>query len=237
MGGEQGSVQDAGLDDEPVREVVLGHGSLVWRTLARDPAFAARFGATLGHRELAQFAFTAHDRVWVFAYARKPAQNDALLARLRAAGVREVIYVSSSSTIVARVTHCYAYPRAKLLAETRALQLPNARVLTLGLMHTQPRELPAGANIATSYAQLAAFMSAPQWPLADPRRKPLFSIVHRPFGGAIERAAYRAYGALLARAGSRPCWLRPLDVLLRLAGRRWYGYTHLSNRLWISTMS
>lgn len=220
-----------------MREVVLGRSSAVWRRLTADPALAARIGAAIGHHELAGFTFTPADRVWVLSYSRVPAENSALLARLRDAGVAEIVYVSSSSTIVAQRTRCYEYPRVKQQAEDEALALPNARVLTLGLMHDDPAELPAGDNIATRYDTLAAFMQSPDWPDGDGRRKRLFRIERRPFRSGIERALARAYGAALDAAGAHPCLLRPLDLLLKLLGMRWYGYTFLSNRLWISTTS
>lgn len=220
-----------------LREVVLGRGSTVWRRLAADPSVAARVGAAIGHAELAGFAFTPLDRVWVLAYSRVPSQNHAMLERLREAGVREIVYVSSASTIVSRRTRCYEYPRVKQQAEDEALALPSARVLTIGLMHGDAAELPAGINIATHYDELAAFLLAPDWPDDGGRRKRLFRVVQRPFRSAFERALAHAYGTLLEASGSHPCLLRPIDLLLRILGMRWYGYTFLSNRLWTSTTS
>ena len=221
----------------PIREIVLGRSSVVWQRLAREPALDAWATAAIGHADLQAFAFTPSDRVWVLSYSRNPAENHAMLQRLDAAGVREIVYVSSASTIVSRVTRCYEYPRVKQQAEDAALALPNARVLTIGLMHDDPAELPSGANIATRYAELAAFLRAPAWPDAGGRGKHLFAIVHRPYRHAVERGLARAYGAALTAAGSRPCLLRPVDLLLRAVGMRWYGYTFLSNRLWTSTTS
>lgn len=220
-----------------LREVVLGRGSTVWRRLAAAPAVAARIGAAIGHAELAGFAFTPADRVWVLAYSRVPAENRAMLERLREAGVAEIVYVSSASTIVSRRTRCYEYPRVKQQAEDEALALPNARVLTIGLMHGDDAELPAGRNIATHYDELAAFLLAPDWPDEGGRRKRLFRVVQRPFRNAAEQVLARAYGAALDATGSHPCLLRPVDLLLRILGMRWYGYTFLSNRLWTSTTS
>lgn len=220
-----------------MREVVLGRSSTVWRRLSADPALAAHVAAAIGHHDLAGFAFTPADRVWVLSYSRVPAENSAMLARLRDAGVAEIVYVSSSSTIVAQRTRCYEYPRVKQQAEDEALLLPNAKVLTVGLMHDNPAELPGGDNIATRYETLAAFMQAPSWPDDDGRRKRLFQVERRPFRSAAERWLAHAYGAALEAAGAHPCLLRPADLLLRLLGMRWYGYTFLSNRLWISTTS
>lgn len=220
-----------------VREIVLGRSSAVWQRLAREPALEAWCAAAIGHADLDCYVFTPADRVWVLSYSRVPEENLALLQRLGRAGVQEIVYVSSSSTIVSRLTQCYEYPRVKLQAESAALALPNARVLTIGLMHDDPAELPSGANIATGYAELAAFMRSPTWPGPDGRRRQLFGVVRRPPRHGLERGLMRAYGAAMAAAGSRPCLLRPIDLLLRALGMRWYGYTFLSNRLWISTTS
>jgi len=223
--------------DPQTREVVLGRSSTVWRRLGADPALAGRVGASIGHLDLANFAFTPADRVWVLSYSREPLENSALLARLRDAGVREIVYVSSSSTIVTQRTRCYEYPRVKQQAEDEVLALPNAKVLTIGLMHGDASELPAGTNIATRYADLAAFMQSPDWPDNGGRRKRLFHVEQRPFGSSFERRLCDTYTALLMAAGSRPCLLRPIDLILRLLGMRWYGYTCLSNRLWTTTTS
>lgn len=218
------------------RDVVLGRNSKVWDHLSRMPALARRVQHRIGHRDLDSFAFTSADRVWVFSYSRKTKDNEALLQRLLSACVREVVYVSSSSTIVTETTRCYEYPCSKQLAETRALSLPNARVLTIGLMYALPDELPAGDNVATSYDELAAFMLAPTWDAKEPRRKLLFRFVRRPFRSGTERVLYRAYGGLLTLCAGRPCLLRPIDLLLRTLRFRWYGYVYLSNRIWTTTI-
>jgi hypothetical protein len=221
----------------PTRELVLGRSSTVWRRLSVEPSLAERVGAAIGHHDLATFEFTPADRVWVLSYSRDPRENSAMLQRLGAAGVREIVYVSSASTIVAQRTRCYEYPRVKLQAEQEALALPQARLLTIGLMHDSVDELPSGTNIATRYSELAAFMLQPDWPDIGGRGKQLFHVEQRPFGSAIERAACTTYTSLLMASGSRPCLLRPLDLILRLLGWRWYGYTCLSNRLWTSKTS
>lgn len=219
----------------PGREIVLGRGSTVWRTLAGREAMQ-RFTA-IGHAELPAFRFTPADRVWVLAYSRHAAENQAMLACLQAARVREIVYVSSSSTVVNDLSRCYEYPRVKWQAEMQALALPQARVLTLGLMHRSVDELPAGPCVATSYDELAAFMQAPDWPEDGGRRKSLLRIVQRPFGSSLERLLHGAYGRVQSWLGAWPCVLRPADLLLRACGFRWYGYTYLSNRLWMSKIS
>jgi hypothetical protein len=220
-----------------VRDVVLGRGSKVWQTVSREPGLLQRFSAAIGHRDLESFQFTDSDRVWVLSYSRDPVENEALIDRLCSAGVAEIVYVSSSSTIVGQRTRCYEYPRVKLMAENAAFRWPRARVLTIGLMYGQTDELPAGENMATSYSELAQFMLSPHWPNNGARRTLLMRRVSVPFRHPVEAGLFRAYGALINASGNHPCLLRPVDFALRVLGMRWYGYTHLSNRLWISTMS
>lgn len=228
----------AAYDAAPVRDVVVGVHSAVWRVLAPQLTLLGHAPLAIGHHDLTVFEFTGSDRVWVFSFSRVPAENVELLAHLGRAGVQEIVYVSSSSTIVSARTTCYKYPRVKRLAEQAALAWPNARVLTIGLMHDRETELPGGATIATSYLDLANFIAAPHW--ADrtgERTTRLFRLVTRPLGHPVERAAHALYGALLRLSGPFPCVLRPLDLLLRALGVRWYGYVYLSNRLWMSTIS
>lgn len=219
------------------RQVVVGSHSQVWRRLA--PRVEAQVGAVvaIGHGELSDFRWCPSDRVWLMSYSRSPAANAVMLETLRRAGVDEIVYVSSSSTIVGERTRCYQYPRVKAEAESAAMRLPNARVLTLGLMHESPAELPAGPCVATSYDELAAFFIAPSWPARSNEKALLFRRHDRPFHSAIERWLHRAYGLALRSCGAFPCLLRSVDALLRVCGMRWYGYVYLSNALWISKTS
>jgi hypothetical protein len=219
-----------------LRNVVLGKNSKVWLRLQQYAGVSECVTSAISHSEIVSFRFLPGDRVWVFSYSRVPADNLQLLAALHQAGVFEIVYVTSSSTIISSITSCYEYPRVKQQAEHYALSLPNTRVLTIGLMYDELAELPSGDNVATSFADLATFIQAPDWPDGDGRRKHLLRVVKKPFGSRFEQAAYRGYGVGLRLSGSKPCLLRPLDLLLRTVGWRWYGYVYLGNQLWISTI-
>jgi hypothetical protein len=220
-----------------MREIFVGRNSKVWQGLATRLAASGFDCLAIGHADLPAFGFTGLDRVWVLSYSRLAKENAALIARLNEVGVAQVVYLSSSSVIVGERTRCYEYPRVKRLAERAVLAMSNGKVLTVGLVYDQSDELPHGPNVATSLDELAAFIHAPHWPDAEGRAKHLLRAVNRPFSGVMERWAYQAYGVLMSVCGGFPCALRPLDVLLRAAGARWYGYVYLSNRLWISTIS
>jgi hypothetical protein len=220
-----------------MREVVLGRSAKIWQAIAREPGVSACIRHAIGHAELEHFQFTPSDRVWVFAYSRLPEDNSRMLNRLRDAGVAEVVYITSSSTIITSLTSCYEYPRAKRHAEDEARALPQGKVLVLGLVVADESELPAGRNAAVTIAEIARFMLSPDWPLEQGRRKALLRLVDRPFGSALERSLHTLYGRLMNMSGRHPCLLRPLDFALRALGMRWYGYTYLSNLLWSRSMT
>ena len=221
----------------PRRDIVVGRHSKVWRSLSADPRLQAVAGNAISHLDLVDFQFGASDRVWVFSYSRAPAENANLLRRIGDAGVAEVVYISSSSCVIVEMTSCYEYPRVKRLAEQQALTLRVGKVLTIGLVYSSEDELPAGVNVATSLGELAEFMASPHWPHAEGRRKQLFRVVRRPFAKEFERGLHRVYGRAITALGRYPCLLRPVDLLLRALGMRWYGYVYLSNRRWTSTTS
>jgi hypothetical protein len=219
----------------PLREVFVGKHSTVWAGLSPLLVGQGLVVQAIGHADISSFSFGPLDRIWVLAYSRHAAQNTGLIQALARTPARALVLVSSSSAIVAGVTRCYVYPHLKRQAEVDALAVPHATVLTLGMMYADPAQLPAGACVATSYRDLAAFVARPDWPDGAGRRKHLFGVVQRPFPGALQRRAQQAYGAVLRACGPWPCLLRPLDLLLRACGVRWYGYVYLSNKLWTST--
>ncbi len=220
-----------------LREVIVGRNSRVWRAVASDARIATRFTTVIGHAEMQAFPFGDRDRVWIFSYSRRPQENSRLLATVAAAGVAQIVYVSSATTVVNSITRCYEYPRIKLLAESQARGLENARILILGLVVRGVGELPPGSNAATLQSGIAEFMLAPHWPHDDGKSMRLFEIVQVPFKRPWEARLHAVYDATQTALRGWPCALRPLDLALRIAGIRWYGYVNLSNRLWTTTTS
>jgi hypothetical protein len=195
------------------------------------------FPLAIGHSDLPTFAFTPADRVWLFSYSRIPQENSQIFSVLEAAQVREVVYVSTATTIVNRLTSCYQYPRVKQAAEREARRRLNARILSLGLVVANPGQLPPGRNATTLQSAIEEFMLNPRWPQDGGTRMNLFELLDIPFAGGWEAGLYRAYDRLQWTLRRWPCSLRPLDLVLRALGIRWYGYVNLSNRLWTTTIS
>lgn len=218
------------------REVIVGRHSKVWVAAIQNAAIAARFKTAIGHSEIAAFRFEPNDRVWIFSYSRRAHENSRLFDALAKARVAEVVYVSSASTVVTEFTRCYEYPSVKRQAEMEAVQRLGAKVLQLGLVYKVLDELPAGENAATHQSDLESFMLAPEWSVGNQPVR-LFGPVTRPFPSGLEAALYRVYGSIQWSIRRWPCLLRPVDLVLRTLGFRWYGYIHLSNRLWISRTS
>jgi hypothetical protein len=223
-------------DSGCAREVVIGRNAKVWRAASADPAIATRFHLAISHTQVETFAFQRTDRVWIFAYAREPQQNERMFARLAAAGVEEVVYISSATTNVVELTACYEYPRVKRRAEQDARRILDARILSFGLVVDSVEQAPAGRNAVTLQSSINDFLLRPIWPSRREQAMLLFSMQERPFARGWERQLYRCYGAVQWWLRKWPCLLRPVDVVLRALGIRWYGYVHLSNRLWNTTI-
>lgn len=218
------------------QNIIVGRNSAIWSELSKDKTFSQSFQA-VSHKDLGSFSFRQADRIWILSYSRKPEENEALLKAIRKGGAKEAVYISTATTNVVSLTACYEYPAVKLEAEKRARALLDARVLVIGVVYHAETELPAGTTMATRYDALKHFMAQPDWPRDTEQPALLFEAVGRPFGSIVERATFQAYGMAMAACRRWPCLLRPLDVLLRALGWRWYGYLFLSNRLWSSTIS
>lgn len=211
------------------RVVVIGRNSAVWKRLREHASSWTESALAIGHSEVADAPISYQDKVWILSYSRDAEDNRALLARLKEKGAASYHYVSTATANVAELTRCFGYPRAKAEAEADARRLLNAEIVRVGIVYGDESELPGGCNAATSLGEIAtAMFGLPQAPAA---RRDLFRMIDRPFRSGVESMLYRGYGALLEASGAFPCLLRPLDLLLRAAGMRWYGYLYLSNRL------
>lgn len=219
-----------------MRNIIVGKNSRVWAAAKRS-GISAQWAVAIGHSELEGFEFLAGDRVWLFSYSSVDSENIKIIDRIQSASIEMLIYVSSSSAVVAESTGCYAYPRTKLSAERYASRVGSSRILTLGIVYETPSELPAGDNIATSIDSLVRFLLTPSWNSNANGRQLLFERIQRPFSSELERMCYKIYGFLINLFRSYPCVLRPLDLLLRYLNYRWYGYTYLSNRIWTQSTS
>ncbi|MEQ9638096.1 MAG: hypothetical protein RLW68_18715 [Devosia marina] len=215
------------------RTIVVGKNSRVWRSLSHDPRLTACIA--IGHADVADFGFSDTDQVWILSYSRDMTQNRALFAALARAGGRRCIYVSTATANVDVVTQCYEYPRIKRACEQMCRTENGACIVSIGVVYQSAADLPAGTTIATSLDQLAEAIATPVG--ADEDHINLFEPITRPFGSDTERVAFRLYGIVQKLAGGWPCLLRPLDLVLRTLGWRWYGYLYLSNRLWLTTTS
>jgi len=222
--------------DNVGREILIGCNSLIWQSLSRRPDIRNAIPHAIGHKDVKSFTFEPSDRVWILSYSRISAENFLLLGLLKSARVRQVVYFSSAATNVTRVTRCYRYPSAKTEAANYAKEQLNAAVVLLGLVYSERSELPGGKCAAVSIDDVAAFLLAP--PIMSSKHDiRLFCIIETPFGSILEKTLHAAYSNIQRLTGRFPCILRPVDLILRMIGWRWYGYQNLSSRLWNLTTS
>ncbi|RYY22807.1 MAG: hypothetical protein EOP62_22170 [Sphingomonadales bacterium] len=218
------------------RLVVIGGNSVLWSRIA-DRILAQRPDSlAIGHRDIDGLRLSAGDRIWIFSYAPDEDANRWLFDRVKALGAGRHVYLSSATANIADEIHCYRYPRVKAVGERDAARILDATPVRIGLIHDDPAELPAGTSAATRLDDLVAAMLAPDdLPDRAGGAVPLYRLVERPFASALEHAAYRSYDTLLRLCGRHPCLLRPIDLLLRSVGWRWYGYFRLSNTRCLTT--
>lgn len=216
------------------RLIILGKNSKVWRLLKKSNFLAELPIFPIGHDDVENFEFLPLDQIWVLSYSRVPSENYILLKKLSNINNINVFYVSSASTNVNSITRCYNYPKIKQQAQEDAVSLCNARIITIGYFYEAVTDLPSGLTAATSVHQLAVAMR--NIDNHSDQSVNLFRMVDRPFSTFFEKTLYVLYGQLLKRCGRFPCLLRPIDLVLRLVGMRWYGYLYLSNKLWSMTI-
>jgi hypothetical protein len=216
------------------RLIILGRNSKVWQSLKKSNLLINTPILAIGHAELTTFRFFPGDNVLVFSYSRSVKENFLLLDYLSKQNKVSVFYISSASTNVTSITRCYSYPRIKQQALEDAIRICNAKIINIGWVYNVVTELPSGLTAATSVDEIAMLIQEGM-PSSD-RLLNLFHLVERPFQREFEQKLYRWYGKLIRGCGSYPCLLRPLDLILRILGMRWYGYLYLSNRLWSTTI-
>lgn len=216
--------------------LVIGKNSTLWKTLIVNSKLEQAGFTAVGHRDLADLGSLQDTEVWVFSYSRLTEENRQLFEKLKNKGANEVIYLSTATVNVAEKTSCYSYPRAKHQAELLAQNMLGAKIFRIGVVYTDPSTLPGGKTAATFIPELARFMSVTPWQEIAPLQN-FFKRSENPFQSGIEARTYDLYGKLLKISRAWPCLLRPLDVLCRVLGWRWYGYLYMSNSLWYSTTS
>lgn len=217
-----------------MKRILIGKNSKLWSQLSCDPSVSERFDAALSHKDLAVYAFHPEDEIWVLSYSRQSRQNQNIIDSIGPSHKGRVVYFSTATANVCQITDCYQYPRVKALAaDYAAAQLNSAVIVHLGFVYARPADLPSGRTAAVSQDELARFFR--EGPLENAGAIRLFTMVDRPHGSRLEKAVHKLYDFMQGLCGRFPCALRPLDVVIRAAGWKWYGYVNLSNRLWSST--
>lgn len=218
------------------RIVIIGRNSALWsriadRVLAKRPDTLA-----VSHRDIATLQLGETDVVWIFSYSADAAANHRLFEQIAMSKAGKHIYVSSATANLADRITCYRYPAVKRDGEKGAARILRATIIRIGLIYDELTELPSGTSAATRLDDLVATMTETgEAKTATGEAILHYEILDRPFGSRAERSAFRFYGVLIRLCGSRPCLLRPVDLLLRFIGWRWYGYFRLSNDLCRST--
>lgn len=222
---------------KPWRLVVIGKNSILWSRIGDRVRSRHLNTLAVGHRDLASVRLNASDRIWIFSYAQDVNENAALFDVIAAQGGSNCYYLSSATANIADNVRCYRYPLVKRAGELDAELRLGAIPVRIGLIHDNTNELPAGNSAVTQLDLLIEAMISDDVDFARCGSLiQLYTLESKLFSSAMERFAYIWYGKLLRACGSYPCVLRPLDVVLKLFGWRWYGYFRMSNDICFSTI-
>lgn len=227
--------------DEKKNVLVVGSNSSLWAALCESPIlqnqnsginfFAVSSRDIYGlSPELFQFSFS---HAVVFSYSRKLEENMKLLRNLRLL-VRNVIYISTCSVIAANKGYLYTYPRAKREVEVFARDsnlFECLRILRLGMV-----EGTFDADSMTGrfkYTSLEMIVREIERSCSNDRTKVSFENLYvsaeRPFDSRMEELCFKIYCRMLQWNFVMGVVMRPLDVVFRALGWRWYGYNCLVN--------
>lgn len=219
-----------------MKRILIGKNSTLWNNLSSDPSVVKRFDAVISHKDLAAHAFDPESEIWILSYSRQNQENQKLIDTIGLHHTGRVFYFSTAAANVCQITNCYQYPRVKYAAAAyAAAHLKSVTIVHLGFVYGDPEELPSGHTAAISREDLAQFFREGIRGQHD--NVHLFKMVDKLHGSNIEKALHRLYDFLQKRCGRFPCALRPLDLIVRAFGWKWYGYANLSNRLWSLTTS
>jgi hypothetical protein len=221
------------MNGREFRNIIIGKNSSLWQRLQSHVANSSGIFVEISHSDVGKFDFRKSDVVWILSYSKRSEENIALLRNLKDKNFAKSIYVSSATTNVCNVTHCYVYPSVKKLAADYAKSNLRSDILTIGVVVDETHPAPKGYSATTSIAEIFSFIEKYKYS-GDVETHHLFKMEKREFENQIEERLYDIYGRMINLCGRFPCVLRPFDFLFRLLGFRWYGYLYLSNALWLS---
>lgn len=212
-----------------MQKYIIGKNSSVCKRLAKKiPLENYRF---LGHQDISDVTFQQNDVLFIFSYSLNRQVNADFLTSIHKRGGKNIVLMSSVASKVATLTQCYNYPTIKYMSEELVLEKLGGVVIQLGSVVEDSRELPSGTNYCTTLDELADFIN--QYQPSPSRAIRLFSVIDIPFKSQLDAFLYRSYQVLINRLNRYPCLLRPVDLLLKLSGYRWYGYTALLKKVWM----
>lgn len=172
-------------------------------------------------------------RAVVFSYSRDLAENMKLLRNLRLF-VPSVIYISTCSVIAADRGYPYKYPRVKRAVEIFARDsklFECLHIIRLGMVEGtfEPGSLK-GIYKYTTLAMIAQFIQTPVCQnRTSVRFQNLYRIVENPIGHGLESLCFKCYRRAILFHPVMGAMLRPVDLIFRALGWRWYGYSFIAN--------
>jgi hypothetical protein len=211
--------------------LIIGKNSKIWNKIKKDIK-KNRVITEISHDQLRFLKKQKRfDEIWIFGYSINVNENYDLLHSAVSIKYKKCFYFSSKTTNICQVTKDYKYPMIKKISEDFLKRYNNTYIVRLGLVYGKTSDIPGGGSYVTSYKEIIKFINQDKRRIWYNKDIDLAKLIIKNFSSEFERAVYKLYGLILMSGLFRPILLRPIDLILRLIGWRWYGYFYLSNNI------
>lgn len=209
-----------------MRKIIIGKNSKLYKNYKND--FLEIFDLAISHKDISSFNFQPNDFILFLSYPRSLSALNKLTSLLTMIKKNKVVLLSTCSIVVNHLTNCYSYPKIKLLQEKYfSKTLHNLIIFRVGTIISKKDYVSYyGTCILSDKVFFKTISDFINNKLND-QLVTKFDVLD--FKGSLfESFIYKSYCCLIRISIPFPCILRPLDFIVKLFGKPWYGYVALT---------
>jgi len=171
-----------------------------------------------------------YKNIFLFSFSYKMQENMSMIEKIKLFSVESEVYIISSTSVFAyRISPFYKYPGIKSKMDSYAIS-NGFHILRIGYVVDDERSLNSGEYLITHPNDICDFIDSPL-KASKSRAVDLFKYVNLPMN-IFYKIFYSVYLFALFHLGRYAFVLRPVDLILKVAGVKWYGYNALGVIYW-----
>ena len=209
--------------------ILIGKNSNLYKNY--KDSFNSFVDIAISASDLESYSFNENDSLIILSYGKSKKSIDLLAYNLSSLNVKFFLLISTCTTVVLEKTKCYAYPAIKQYQERLFVQkLKNVSILSVGTIVDEKADKEHHGTCITKATVF--FKICEDIIRSTQSKKYLVEYEFSKFSNesSVEYKIFRAYKSLITLL-PLPCLLRPLDILLKYFGCKWYGYGVLTTIL------